>query len=602
MNRIVYGVTSDMSLPFYRGHASTLIRAGFEVIFLASPGAEMERFAAAESVQVVPVPIAREIAIWADIRSLWTLTMVLRRLRPTITNFGTPKAGLLGNIAAKITSIPCRVYTLHGLRFETAQGWKQRVLMMTERIACKSAHRVVCVSPSLRQRAIDFGLVTPDKAAVLANGTCNGVDVDRFLPTAENLRRAEELRRGLNLPKDVPVIGFVGRFTRDKGIPELVKAYQKLRSKYPELRLLLVGDFEEGDPVPEVVQTEITHDAQIVRPGFVADTSPYYHLMDVLVLPTYREGFPSAPLEAQAAGKAVATTNATGAIDSVVDGVTGILVPVGDADGLAAALDKLLIDPELCARMGRDGRERIERDFRPEKVWQAQVQMYRNLIEEKVGDKKSFPRRSLPEPWLKRAFDLLVASCALAILSPLLAMIALRIRLKLGSPILFRQRRTGLHAKLFTCLKFRTMTEARDDGGQLPPDADRLTPLGRFLRSTSLDELPELVNVIRGEMSLVGPRPLLPQYLDRYSQEQMRRHDVKPGITGWAQVNGRNALDWNRKFELDLWYVDHRSFWLDLHVLARTVLHVVHRKGISQAGHATMPEFVGMPNRGAEND
>ena len=196
-------------------------------------------------------------------------------------------------------------------------------------------------------------------------------------------------------------------------------------------------------------------------------------------------------------------------------------------------------------------------------------------------------------PTSKRMLDVVVSSLALAALAPILGVLSILVRWRLGSPILFRQRRTGLHGQLFTCLKFRTMTDARDANRQLLPDVRRLTSLGRFLRSTSLDELPELLNVIRGEMSLVGPRPLLPEYLDRYSSEQIRRHDVKPGITGWAQVNGRNALDWNRKFELDLWYVDHWSLWLDLKILVRTSLQVLRCDGISRPGHATMPEFMG---------
>jgi lipopolysaccharide/colanic/teichoic acid biosynthesis glycosyltransferase len=169
----------------------------------------------------------------------------------------------------------------------------------------------------------------------------------------------------------------------------------------------------------------------------------------------------------------------------------------------------------------------------------------------------------------------------------------LLVRLFLGKPVLFRQDRPGLNAKSFTLLKFRTMTDARDAQGQLLPDAQRLTALGRFLRSTSLDELPELINVICGEMSLVGPRPLLPQYLNRYTSRQMRRHEVKPGITGWAQIHGRNGLDWNQKFALDLWYVDHQSFWLDLSILAKTARLVLAREGITKRGCATMPEFLG---------
>jgi len=164
---------------------------------------------------------------------------------------------------------------------------------------------------------------------------------------------------------------------------------------------------------------------------------------------------------------------------------------------------------------------------------------------------------------------------------------------KLGRPVLFRQRRPGRDGVPFWVLKFRTMTEARDAAGNLLPDAQRLTPFGRWLRSTSLDELPELLNVLRGEMSLVGPRPLLMQYLTRYRPDQARRHEVPPGLTGWAQINGRNALSWEEKFRLDVWYVDHRSLWLDLKILALTVVKVLRRDGISAAGEATMPEFLG---------
>ena len=177
--------------------------------------------------------------------------------------------------------------------------------------------------------------------------------------------------------------------------------------------------------------------------------------------------------------------------------------------------------------------------------------------------------------------------------APLLGLIALLVRLTIGTPVLFRQRRPGLHGEPFTIYKFRTMNNARDAQGNLLPDADRLTPLGRFLRSTSLDELPELFNVLKGEMSLVGPRPLLMKYLDRYTPEQMRRHEVKPGITGWAQVNGRNALTWEQKFALDVWYVDNWSLWLDLKIIALTVWKILIREGISQPGQATMEEFMG---------
>jgi sugar transferase EpsL len=193
----------------------------------------------------------------------------------------------------------------------------------------------------------------------------------------------------------------------------------------------------------------------------------------------------------------------------------------------------------------------------------------------------------------KRLLDLALTIPALILLAPILALVALFVRIQLGVPIFFRQQRPGLHGRPFMLLKFRTMTDACDAHGNLLPDAVRLTSFGRFLRSTSIDELPELINVLRGEMSLVGPRPLLMEYLDRYTPEQMRRHDVLPGISGWAQVNGRNALEWGQKFALDVWYVEHQSLWLDLKIVAITIWKILVREGISQPGQATAEEYKG---------
>lgn len=194
---------------------------------------------------------------------------------------------------------------------------------------------------------------------------------------------------------------------------------------------------------------------------------------------------------------------------------------------------------------------------------------------------------------MKRTIDLLASACALIILSPVLAIIALLVRQRMGSPVVFRQVRPGRADKPFEMIKFRTMRDAVGPDGQSLSDAERLTPFGRFLRSTSLDELPGLWNVLKGDMSLVGPRPLLMEYLPLYTPEQARRHEVRPGVTGWAQVNGRNAISWEEKFELDVWYVDNRSMWLDARILVLTVLKVVRREDISAAGSDTMSAFGG---------
>lgn len=587
-HKILLAVTSPLSWVFYKGMIGHLRIEGFQPVLLSSLGADLQATSEEEAVPSFAVPMEREINPLKDLRSLWTLYRMIRRIRPAIVDASTPKAGLLVGIAGWLARIPCRVYSLRGLRLETASGIRRFVLWLAEWIACSCSQRVVCSSTSLRERTISLRLVSREKTVVLEKGSA-GVDLDRFSPTDPRSPETKSLSHQLGIPAGAPVVGFVGRLVKDKGFQQLVEAFEQLRKTFPELRLLLLGDFEDGDPVEPEIRRFIEATPAVIRVGFVSDATSYYALMKVLALPTYREGFPQVPLEAQASGVPVVTTTATGAVDSVIAGVTGLLVPVADSAALADAIGKLLADDELRSRMGSAGRRWMERDFRPEARWKAQARLYRELLSENV----SKTSRTRWKHTTKRAFDFAFSIAALVLLSPLFFVLAILVRSFLGKPVLFRQDRPGLDAKSLTLLKFRTMTDARDAQGQLLPDAQRLTALGRFLRSTSLDELPELINVIRGEMSLVGPRPLLPQYLDRYTTEQMRRHEVKPGITGWAQIHGRNALDWNDKLALDLWYVDHQSFWLDLRILAKTVGHVLRREGIAQPGHVTMPEFLG---------
>jgi glycosyltransferase involved in cell wall biosynthesis len=383
-SRVLIAVTSPMACGFYRGVLGHLRRSGWEPTLLASPGTLLTQIAAAEGVPTIAVPMEREIWLRGDLRAFWQLCRALFKLRPTIVDASTPKAGLLTGLAAWLTRVPCRVYTLRGLRLETATGFKRALLWCAERLACACAHRVVCVSPSLRARAIALKLVSAEKSVVLAKGS-GGVDLRRFSPSSRFSPEAAALRRHLGIPGGVPVVGFVGRFVKDKGIRELVEAFHYLRRSHPELRLLLVGDFENGDPVEPEVRSYIESDPAIIRPGFVANSAPYYALMDVLALPTHREGFPGVPLEAQASAVPVITTTATGAVDSVVDGVTGILVPVGDAYALGSAIHNLIANPERRSHMGAAGRARMERDFQPEVIWEALAAAYRDLVVEREG-------------------------------------------------------------------------------------------------------------------------------------------------------------------------------------------------------------------------
>jgi glycosyltransferase involved in cell wall biosynthesis len=383
--RILIAVTSPMSWVFFMGTGGMLRDAGYEPILVSSPGEQLNLVGRDAGVRCAAIPMRREIAPLHDLLSLWRFCRLMHRVRPMLTDIGTPKAGLLGGLAAWLLGVPCRIYTLYGLRLETTTGLKRILLTITERVSCACAHRVICVSPSLRQRVIELKLVPAAKSTVVASGSIRGIDVQRFSPQVRDLEQNESLARSLGISPAAPVIGYVGRLTRDKGIRELITAFSRLRGKWPGLRLLLVGDLEDGDPVEPIVCQQMESDPAIVHIGFLADTAPYYGLMDVLVLPSYREGLGYTALEAQACGLPVVTTNATGAVDSVVDGVTGFHVPAGDWIALADRIDKLLCDPQLRLRMGQRGRERVVREFRHEVVEQALIEEYARLLDCRVG-------------------------------------------------------------------------------------------------------------------------------------------------------------------------------------------------------------------------
>jgi glycosyltransferase involved in cell wall biosynthesis len=379
---LVIAVNSSLALGFLQGQPEYFQNSGFDVTVLCPekrPG-EWE-VARPKDVRVLEVPMEREISPVRDIRSLWRLFGVLWTLRPAVTNVGTPKAGLLGGLAAWVTGVPCRFYTLHGLRFEAATGWRRELLMFTERLACRFAHRVVCVSRSVRRKALAHGLMDREKAIVFGAGSCNGVDISRFAPTPERIRRATELRSQFRIPSDAPVALFVGRLTRDKGICELLQAFLKIENRFPELRLLLVGSFEDGDPLPRDVRERLEAHHRVILAGPVNDPAPYYALADVLILPSHREGLPTVILEGHAAGRPVIGASATGIVDLLEDGETGLLFPVGDAPALAEAMSRIIEDKALAGKIAFAGQEQVKRKFRQELIWSELLREYLKVLQ-----------------------------------------------------------------------------------------------------------------------------------------------------------------------------------------------------------------------------
>ncbi len=372
---IVVGITHCQTCLTLTGRLRALREAGFRVTLVSSPGELLERTAAREGVESISLPIRRGIAPVADIVSLVGLIRLLRRLRPDLAEFSTPKAGLLGTLAGRFCGVPVRVYMLRGLKLESSTGLKRRVLLAAERIASACAHVVLCNSSSLRSEAQALGVAPAAKLRVLGDGSSNGVYVQRFSPGPS------QVRAQLGIPPTGPVLGFVGRLTCDKGIPELIDAFDTILAGEPEARLLLVGWFDASeDALCPQLRARIESHPRIHCTGFVSDTAPYYRAMDVMVLPSWREGFPNVVLEAGATGIPVITTVATGSRDSVVPEVTGLLIPPGDSDALSEAVLKLLGDPARRCAMGRAARAWVLEHYPHERVLGLVTAYYKSLL------------------------------------------------------------------------------------------------------------------------------------------------------------------------------------------------------------------------------
>lgn len=351
--KVVIGVTSAVSLTLLEGWPEYLRDKGWDVHVVSSPAPSLTSLA--KHVSVHPIPMQRDPSPLRDLVALVSWLRLLVRIRPDMVMLGTPKASLLGMLAAAIARVPSRLYLLRGLRGETTTGMRRKALFLLEKLTVSCAHSVIAVSRSLATAFVAGGLAQADKVVVLGRGSSNGVDLDRFVVRPENSQPRA----------DAPVVGFVGRLTMDKGLAVLIEAERLLLQSETEHSLLIVG----GQDGLGMDKQAWPAGARVTETGHVVDTAPFYAQMTLLVLPTYREGFPNVVLEASAAGIPVVTTNATGAVDSVIDHETGIITPVADAQALADAIRLLLRDGELRESYGRAGRRLVEKHYDRQSVW-----------------------------------------------------------------------------------------------------------------------------------------------------------------------------------------------------------------------------------------
>jgi lipopolysaccharide/colanic/teichoic acid biosynthesis glycosyltransferase/glycosyltransferase involved in cell wall biosynthesis len=474
-----------------------------------------------------------------------------------------------------------------------AGGTLARLLYALERFACKRADALTVLTPAFAEDLQARGLVTPERVLFVPNGA----DVDAFMPASRN----NDVRLGFEWGSRFVAL-YAGAHGRANALHQLLDAAAHL-SRRSDILIATVGDGPERASLEAAARDRRLGNIQFLGP-VARDRMPQVIAAadaGIAVLqnnPTFRTVYPNKVFDYMASGRPTVL-----AIDGIArrlacdEARAAVFAEPENGRAVAAAIERLADAPEYSRSLGCNGRAWVvanaARPVLAQRYLQALVGLSSSPGKRRCPPLSKSRPRSMYLRCGKRFLDIGVAAVGLIVLSPLLLATALFVRSTLGSPVLFRQTRLGKAGRPFTILKFRTMRVAHGDEG----DASRLTRFGRFLRSLSLDEFPELLNVLKGDMSLVGPRPLLMQYLGRYTPEQARRHEVTPGMTGWAQVNGRNAIDWDEKFRLDIWYVEHRSLSLDVRILARTVWVLATRDGITRPGHVTAAEFLGPSHR-----
>lgn len=499
-----------------------------------------------------------------DLRTLWDLFRLMRRERPDVVLAYTQKPIIYGGIAARLAGRSRFFAMCSGLghAFSNGSGFRprllRRVVSLLYRVAVAKAEAVFVFNRDDAGEMRRFKIIGPGHRLVQVPGS--GICTDSFEQAP--------------LPAGPPTFLMIARLMWDKGLAEFVAAARQTRAACPEARFQLLGPFDANPSSISPKELRVLQDEGVIEYlGETRDVRPFLAKCTAFILPTYyREGLPRTILEAMATGRAIVTTDMPGCRETVFTGddENGILIPPRDPGALARAMLRLATEEGLAARLGEASRRIAEARFDVRKV-NALLLGTMGLLED--GGRRFGAMQTAAR--MRRGVDIVAALLGLIVTVPLMAVLSLGVWFDIGAPMLFRQRRAGLGGRTFNIAKFRSMRDTRDDNGDPLPDAARTTAFGRFLRRSRLDELPELWNVLVGDMSLFGPRPLLPETIAAYGMAGEERCSVRPGLTGWAQVHGGPLLEPDEKLDLDIWYIRNRGLGLDLSILVRTLAVLV---------------------------
>lgn len=378
--KILIGISSSYCASFLKGQVAFLVQHGYEVVIISGPGEEISMLSKEEGARLISIPFSTEISPLRDLKQLFQIISFLKKERPGIVNAGNPKSGFLITLAGWLIGQGNRIFTMHGLVSDTRSGFKKWIIGITEKLSCRLAHKVIVVSPSLREHAEKRGILKKGKGIVIENGSCNGVDTEIYARTPAVLIKADEMRRKLKIEPGQQVVGFVGRLSKDKGIDLLINSFNRITNKHANARLLVVGPLITNNQLSQSVLDQLYNDNKIIYVGKLQDVIAAYALMNMLVLPSLREGFGNVLTEASAMEVPVVAADIPGCRDAVQHLHTGELFEKGSIDALTKALEKLITQPELAQQYGRRGREYVSHKFSNQKIWQGYLQLYNQAI------------------------------------------------------------------------------------------------------------------------------------------------------------------------------------------------------------------------------